>query len=748
MTYVNRLERKYLELFQLVSRLQNAGEVSDKLLGLNEIDLHRFQQNLKHEIEDLEYYEDDKDMTKSTSNDNDNDSMNNDSTRDNLIQEDAKNVNGSNGDKRTKIKIDPNTKVNGLDDNDNDNDNDNEASVYGPTSIYDNDLISKKKTLTDEYKIISQLNKDPQILQCLKLFFTWQYPDLNMFIFREAFLQEFFNPKLYNLYCSKILILSISALGAKMADDETTYSNSIMFYNEAKSLLLNKLNNPSITSLQSYLLLSFYDIFNGANSSGWMLSGNAIRMGFDLGFQLHPDSWFLKQKLSNYSKEIDIEIKSRIYWGTYLADHFISLILGRPSLLKLSDATIPETDDLPELEWIDEFRYLDEVDKSQNTTKKVSNISNPLKNVINLINISDNMLNDIFNKNFNQEDFQNNSMHFHSTLIKLNEYNEKILNWKLNLPEDLKFNKSLLIKSGDNPTLSCIRYYYYILILCLNRPFIGLDAESFNDLDFKLTPRSICLEAIDELYYAINKFKVVHGLKKLSIFIVYVSILAISILLLLNTSQQDNAVNTEKLKFFLIVLKLCSRTWKLASKSFVSITSKLSSYENINISLEDLIDDDFALDENDYRTPGAEAPNDNMNLGSEIPLEAGFSPLESQARKKSITPYFDDLSRNGSPRFTSQPMVKSNSKSELGSILNTSSLDSELQPAFANQLQSGESFPHSEIPHEKQPIFPAMTEDLEFFGGPPVLMTSDLFNQDWESLFPDYTFNEKNPDQK
>ena len=31
-------------------------------------------------------------------------------------------------------------------------------------------------------------------------------------------------------------------------------------------------------------------------------------------------------------------------------------------------------------------------------------------------------------------------------------------------------------------------------------------------------------------------------------------------------------------------------------------------------------------------------------------------------------------------------------------------------------------------------------EDLDFLGGPPVLMTLDLFNEDWEQLFPDYGF--------
>lgn len=549
-------------------------------------------------------------------------------------------------------------------------DDDNDASVYGPTSIYDNELMKKTSTTAaEDAKEVNKFNMMPDILHCIQLFFVWQYPDLNMFIFREAFLQEFFKPKFYNIYCLKVLVLSICALGARMSDDDKIYMNSINYYNEARGLLLSKLNHPLIPSLQSYLLLAFYDIFNGSNSSGWMLSGNAIRMGFDLGFQLHPNSWFLKQKTSIYSKKIDNDIKSRIYWGAYLADHFISLILGRPSLLKLSDATIPETDDLPELENIDDYRYLDDQERAK--PQKISNISDPLKKIINLINISENMLNDVFNKNFNEDiNFYKNSSensNLNQVLDKLNEYNEKIADWKVSLPPDLQFNQESLFKTGDNPTTSCIRYYYYILILCLNRPFIGLDDETFKKMNSKLIPRRLCREAIDDLYVSINKFKVVHGLNKSSILIVYCSILSISIMLLTNNSGDFIHNKNTKLKFFLIVLRETSRTWNIAKKSFISIASKLSNYEDIDFNLNDLHD--------------------------EFPLEKQKSPTPVE-----VKPEPQDL--------------------ETALLLPT-------------HLNLNNFSTLSEI------------DNLDFFGGPPVLMTSDLFNQDWELLFPDYAFGDK-----
>lgn len=427
---------------------------------------------------------------------------------------------------------------------------DSAVAVYGPTSVYHNDLITKplQQKLRHDHSTINTLNKDQDILHCVKTFFTWQYPDHNMFLFREAFLIDFFNPTKDSLYCSKALILSICALGARMLEIDRIYERSHSFYTEAKELLLTKLDHPSITSLQSFLLLAFYDICNGSNSSGWMLSGNAFRMGYDIGFQLNPQVWFMKSKDGNELSTLDLAIRSRIYWGSYMADHFISLLLGRPSLLKMSEATIPETDYLPDLEWIDEFMYLDPQNKDK-VKQDHSNISLPLKNIIKLINISDSMLSDIFTRSESEMDTEHNAhnaddLDIGSRLEKLSLYNTKIMEWKKGLPKDLAWDREHLDETGDNPIMLCIRYYYYILILCLNRPFVAVSKPSKQKNSSTLLPSHICEEAIDDLHKVIDKFAKTHGLRKASIFIVYCSILAISVLLLTNTSKQ--LVNNKK----------------------------------------------------------------------------------------------------------------------------------------------------------------------------------------------------------
>lgn len=558
--------------------------------------------------------------------------------------------------------------------------------VYGPTSVYDNDHDHRMQPVPDRkgthnLSVLNQLNKSQDILHCLKLFFTWQYPDHNMYVFREAFLIDFFHPKPDTLYCSPVLVLSICALGARMSEIDSIYNRSKSFYNEARSLLLLSLEHPSITSVQSFLLLAFYDICNGNNSTGWMLSGNAMRMGFDLGFQLHPEVWFLKNR--GALKQLDVAIRSRFYWGCYMADHFISLILGRPSLLKLSDATIPETEDLPELAWIDEYKYVPD---------NVTNISDPLKNIINLINISDNMLNDIFTRGDHgpDHDLDGDDLNLVSRLSMLYAYNDQIMKWKHNLPPDLAWDQESLKRTSDNPTVSGVRYYYYILVLCLNRPFVGITRNIQNKNH--LSPAVVCTNAIDEIYLAIQTFQKAHGLRRASIFFVYCSILSISVILLTTTSELLGEAKKEKLIYFLNVLVGCSKTWALAEKSHKLIRGKLQ--------FQFSHDPDFNPDARKTKKPKHRAPKKSS---LENPVVVKMEETSS------------DVTSNASERQHPSPF----------------------QPDPFHPM------PHLPDTNSDDLDFPPLDEaNVEFFG-PPVLMTSDLFNEDWEALFPDSIFSSK-----
>ena len=567
--------------------------------------------------------------------------------------------------------------------------------IYGPTSVYHNDEVDVRAATAlrreiREVETLRALNRNPDVLHCLKLFFTWQYPDNSMFVFREAFLKEFFQPQCNSLYCLAVLVLSICALGARMSDVESVFRKAITYYNEARSCLLSSFERPPIASVQSFLLLAFYDIYSGHNSAGWMLLGNAIRMGYDLGFQLSPEVWFLRD--CGPPRDMDRAIRSRIYWGCFMADHFISLVLGRPSLLKLLDASISQTEDLPELDWIDDYKYIPDTD---------TNISDPLKNIVNLINISDNMLNDVFTKTEPQTASHDDYV-LGSRLLKLIQYNNEIQMWRNLLPLDLYWDQENLKLTGDNPTVSGMRYYYYILLLCLNRPFVGLTKE-FKDLTH-LSPGVICSRAIDDLYVAINRFQETHGLRRASIFIVYCSILSVSVILLRVTANQVGAKEKRLMKFFMSVLQRCSKTWGLAEKSYRLIRSKIE---------REFADDPDLAAEVAEKTCLKRARKFVPRPVPEVKLKHIEVPAEGFTKELREGHAEGEVARRGiRPPRPEFPLVQSSD---------------DWMPV------SDETAP--------QEYF---NEDMaEFFGGPPVLMTLDLCNEDWEALFPDSIFNQR-----
>lgn len=65
-------------------------------------------------------------------------------------------------------------------------------------------------------------------------------------------------------------------------------------------------------------------------------------------------------------------------------------------------------------------------------------------------------------------------------------------------------------------------------------------------------------------------------------------------------------------------------------------------------------------------------------------------------------------------------------------VENSDSIDRQISPTSSAETQN---FSNADM---------LLADNIDFFGGPPVLMTSDLFNEDWEQLFPDYIFHSRN----
>lgn len=116
---------------------------------------------------------------------------------------------------------------------------------------------------------------------------------------------------------------------------------AIMFLN------MNEMES-SLHKVQALFMLALRDVAQGTTSRGWMFSGMATRMAFDL--QLHQS---IKSSKSTRTNPISQQEQRRTIWCCYVLDKSMSLFLGRPAMMKYNDIEAP----LPSHWEADEYSY-------------------------------------------------------------------------------------------------------------------------------------------------------------------------------------------------------------------------------------------------------------------------------------------------------------------------------------------------------------------------------------------------------
>lgn len=187
-----------------------------------------------------------------------------------------------------------------------------------------------------DLRLASALGIDSALInESLTLFFTHQYPQF-MFVYREAFLADYFRFEHGGKYWSFSLLYSLSALGAVHSSSPRTRKKAFLLAKCAEEIIIShELSQPAFTTVQALLCLAFHELGQGNSSKGWLFSGKrlpvawllcskpcfsgmAFRMGQDLGFQRDPRRWVSKDH--SILTASDFEIRRRNYWGCYLAD--------------------------------------------------------------------------------------------------------------------------------------------------------------------------------------------------------------------------------------------------------------------------------------------------------------------------------------------------------------------------------------------------------------------------------------------
>ncbi|KAH8662421.1 fungal-specific transcription factor domain-containing protein [Xylariales sp. PMI_506] len=175
--------------------------------------------------------------------------------------------------------------------------------------------------------------------QLMAIFFQNLY-QYNHCIYREYFLRDY--DARGGPYYSDVLMYSICAAAALVAEERSLRALYPIFMHHAERLLLNSLDLPDLTTLQSLVVLGHLEIGQGRGSKGWLFCGMACRLTHEMGLHLDPSNWNSKGEST-----LEREILRRVYWAVFIADKQLSLYFGRPPALYPQEADVRNTIRIP-----------------------------------------------------------------------------------------------------------------------------------------------------------------------------------------------------------------------------------------------------------------------------------------------------------------------------------------------------------------------------------------------------------------
>ncbi|KAL6407336.1 fungal specific transcription factor [Ilyonectria robusta] len=165
-------------------------------------------------------------------------------------------------------------------------------------------------------------------------------------------------------YYSRFLEEALLACATRISTSQAVRKLGRAYADRAKQDVVHELEQPTIATLQGFLLLSDFEATSARDRVGWTYSGIACRLIFDLG--LHEDcSQLVKHGILVQS---DGNLRDTLFLAAFVYDRLWALYLGRPSCVPLAlvqqrqDAFQVLSDDQSTLPyWVSLCKYISEV---------------------------------------------------------------------------------------------------------------------------------------------------------------------------------------------------------------------------------------------------------------------------------------------------------------------------------------------------------------------------------------------------
>lgn len=270
---------------------------------------------------------------------------------------------------------------------------------------------------------------------------------------------------------SRFLLYAIFACSSKFSarvevrDDPSDPSTAgRRFFRHCDELLSQDslLIYPKLPTVIGLLLLGSSYNAKGETSKGWLYTGYALRMIYDLGLHLDP-------KETSDSPE-QVEIRRRVFWGGFVSDKLQSLYLGRPAALNLRASHVSR-DFLDTLE--EQEMYVSYMDPKYPSSPNAASLAGtPIYSVSTFQQLC--LLSKIMTKIINT--FYVVGAKPRNAQASLQLVDNALQTWRENLPPNLDFQPRLVqsnLTLYPPPNLMNVHALYHSLLILLHRPFIS-----------------------------------------------------------------------------------------------------------------------------------------------------------------------------------------------------------------------------------------------------------------------------------
>ncbi|SCV41558.1 related to pathway-specific regulatory protein nit-4 [Fusarium fujikuroi] len=273
-------------------------------------------------------------------------------------------------------------------------------------------------------------------------------------------------------YCSTFMLNAIFACCSKFSprpdvrdDPDDASSVGRRFFKRCDELLSSDslLTRPHISTIVGLVLLGSTYNARGETSKGWLYTGYALRMVYDLGLHLDP-------KQTTEDPE-ELEIRRRVFWGAFVCDKLQSLYMGRPVAINLRDSQVSR-------EFLDLYEEMEPFYPSALATDSSSRLDENMGDAIPRHSVSTFqqlcLLSKIMTTIINR--FYVVGATFSNAQVDLQKIEQALHQWRDKLPSELDFQPWLSTSTAvQTPNIMVLHNVYHSLIILVHRPFISDD---------------------------------------------------------------------------------------------------------------------------------------------------------------------------------------------------------------------------------------------------------------------------------